>query len=125
MTGSERKAQADDERIIPWAEGSEAWNAIAGIVSDLYAVDLVTFLVQNPFACDTADNLAVYIGRKTTQVQPILDALADAGFVQVTEFGPLRVYELTSDPSRRQTLQQYVTWLREGYHWARLAIDQP
>ena len=37
----------------------------------------------------------------------------------------LRVYDLTAEPRRRQTLQQYVTWLQEGYHWARMALDQP
>jgi len=123
MPDSERTGRADDERIIPWAEGNGGWIALSRLVSDLTAVDLVTFFVQNPFACDTAENLAIRIGRKTSQVQPSLDVLAGAGFMQVTDMGSLRVYEMTPDPQHRQTLQQYVTWLQEGYHWTRLAID--
>jgi len=117
--------RADAEKIIPWAEGNGLWNTISQLVSELSAVDLVTFLVQNPYTCDTAEGLAVSIGRKATQIEPVLKALAEAGFLNVTAMGRLRVYDLTADPQRQQTLQQYVTWLREGYHWARMALDQP
>ena len=115
---------ADEEKAIPWAEGNGLWKTISQLVSDLAAVDLVTFLVQNPYTCDTAEGLAVCIGRKATQVEPALNALTEAGFLNVTMMGSLRAYDLTSDPQRRQTLQQYVTWLQEGYHWARIALDQ-
>ncbi len=120
-----RAERADEEKAIPWAEGDELWDTISRLVSDLPAVDLVTFLVQNPYTCDTADGLTVSIGRKVAQVEPILEALAEAGFLNVTVLGSLRVYDLTAEPRRRQTLQQYVTWLQEGYHWARMALDQP
>jgi hypothetical protein len=101
------------------------WTKISQLVSELPAVDLVTFLVQNPYACDTAEGLAVRIGRKVAQIEPVLEALSEAGFLNVTVMGRLRVYGLASDPWRQQTLQQYVTWLQEGYHWARMALDQP
>jgi len=120
-----RTELADEEKAIPWAEGNGLWNTISHLVSDLAAVDLVTFLVQNPYTCDTVDGLAVSIGRKVAQIQPALEALAEAGFLNVTVMGKLRVYDLTADLRRRQTLQQYVTWLQEGYHWARMALDQP
>ncbi|MBN1136195.1 MAG: hypothetical protein JXM73_06400 [Anaerolineae bacterium] len=117
--------RADEEKIIPWAEGNGLWNRISQLISDLPAVDLVTFLVQNPYTCDTAANLAVNIGRKVAQIEPVLEALAEEGFLNVTVMDRLRVYDLTDDPRHRQTLQQYVTWLREGYHWARMALNQP
>jgi hypothetical protein len=120
-----REERADEEKIIPWAEGNGLWNTISQLVSDLSAVDLVTFLVQNPHSCDTAEGLAVRIGRRVAQIEPALEALTKAGFLNVTVMGPLRVYDLVADPHRRQTLQQYVTWLQEGYHWARMALDQP
>ena len=119
-----REPQTDEERLIPWAEGNGTWQAISRLVSDLPSVDLVTFFVQNPYACDTVEGLAVRIGRQIAQVQPALGALAEAGFLNVTDLPDLRVYELTTDPKHRQTLQQYVAWLQEGYHWARLAIDR-
>ncbi len=120
-----REERADEEKTIPWAEGDGLWNTISQLASDLSAVDLVTFLVQNPYTCDTAEGLAVRIGRKVAQIEPALEALAEAGFLNVTVMGRLRVYDLTSDPRRQQTLQQYVAWLQEGYHWARIALDQP
>jgi len=120
-----REEWADNEKTIPWAEGNGLWTTISQLVSDLSGVDLVTFLVQNPYTCDTAEGLAVSIGRKVAQIEPVLDALAEAGFLRVTVMGQLRVYDLTADPRRQQTLQQYVTWLQEGYHWARMALDQP
>ena len=120
-----REERADEEKAIPWAEGNGLWNTISQLVSDLAGVDLVTFLVQNPYTCDTAEGLAVRIGRKVAQIEPVLKALTEAGFLNVTVMGNLRAYDLTSDPRRRQTLQQYVTWLQEGYHWARIALDQP
>ena len=120
-----REERADEEKAIPWAEGNGLWNTISQLVSDLAGVDLVTFLVQNPYTCDTAEGLAVRIGRKVAQIEPVLKALTEAGFLNVTVMGSLRAYDLTSDPRRRQTLQQYVTWLQEGYHWARIALDQP
>jgi len=119
-----RKRPPDQERIIPWAEGSGDWQTISALVSGLPAVDLVTFLVQNPYACDTAGGLAERIGRKAGEIQPVLDGLAAAGFMHITDLTSLRVYELTSNPRCRQMLQQYVIWLQEGYHWTRLAIDQ-
>lgn len=115
----------DEERIIPWAEGNGTWKAIADIVADLRGVDLVTFFVQNPNTVDIAAFLGERIGRKEDQIQPVLTALAAAGFLHLTVLGDLRVYHLTDDVQRRQTLQQYVMWLQEGYHWARMAMDRP
>ena len=120
-----REEQADEEKTIPWAEGNGLWNTISQLVSDLAAVDLVTFLVQNPYTVDTAEGLAVNIGRRAAQIKPALEALTEAGFLDATAMGSLLVYDLTSDPRRRQTLQQYVAWLQEGYHWARMALDRP
>jgi len=123
MPEADKQGPADEERSIPWAEGDGVWNVIARLASDLSVVDLVTFFVQNPFACDTAESLAIRIGRKPAQIAPGLAALVEAGFIKRHNLGPFAVYELTTDPQHRQTLQQYVTWLREGYHWTRLAID--
>jgi hypothetical protein len=124
MTRARKRTPADDERILPWAEGNGMWNAISRLASGLSAVDLVTFLVNNPYTCDTAESLAERIGRHPAQLQPVLDRLVEAGFLCASEVGSLRVYELTQETQRRQTLQQYVAWLQEGYHWTRLAIER-
>jgi hypothetical protein len=119
-----REERPNELKIIPWAEGNGLWKTISQLISDLPAVDLVTFLVQNPYTVDTAENLAVNTGRQVAQIEPVLETLTEAGFLNLTVMDDLRVYDLTSDPRRRQTLLQYVTWLQEGYHWARMALDQ-
>jgi hypothetical protein len=115
---------ADEEKAIPWAEGNGLWGTITQLVSDLVGVDLITFFVQNPYAYDSVESLATRVGRQVAQVRPVLESLVDAGLLIATELGSIRVYELTNDPLRRQTLQQYVMWLREGYHWARMVMDR-
>ncbi len=114
---------ADDEKAIPWAEGNGLWHTVSHLISDLPGVDLVTFFVQNPYTCDSVESIALCIGYREEQVEPTLRALADAGLLKSTPLGDLRLYELTDDPHHRQILQQYVSWLQEGYHWARMAID--
>jgi hypothetical protein len=115
---------ADEEKVIPWAEGNGLWGKISRLVSDLAGLDIVTFFVRNPYAYDSAEGLAVRIGRRVAHVQPVLDGLAEAGLLDVLEVGGVRIYELTDDPQLRQTLQQYVSWLQEGYHWARMVMDR-
>lgn len=116
--------QVDEEKVIPWAEGNGLWGKISDLVSDLSGVDIVTFFVQNPYTCDSAQSLAVRIGRRPEQIEPVLEGLAEAGLLNVVDLGDVHVYELTDDPDRRQTLQQYVAWLQEGYHWARMVMDK-
>jgi hypothetical protein len=124
-TSQEIARYADEEKVIPWAEGNGLWATITGSVSDLFGVDVVTFFVQNPYVCDSAASIAMRVGRQVAQVEPVLESLAGAGLLEVTDLASIRVYQLTDDPDRRQTLQQYVTWLQEGYHWARMVMDLP
>ena len=115
---------ADEEKVIPWAEGNGLWSTVAALASDLVGVDLATFFVQNPYTCDTAESLAVRIGRDVDHVEPVLEAFANARFLAKVELEDIQVYQLTDDPKHRQTLQQYVSWLQEGYHWARMVFDR-
>ena len=116
--------RADEDKVIPWAEGNGLWSVLSHLASDLVGADLVGFFVDNPYASDTAQSLAVRVGRQPFEVEPVLDALVEAGFLELVVLGSLRVYQVTEEPHRRQTLQQYTTWLREGFHWARLALDR-
>jgi hypothetical protein len=113
----------DEEKVIPWAEGNGLWSKISGLATDLAAVDVITFFAQNPYTCDSAESVAVRIGRDVAPVDAVLRAMAKAGFLDATEMAGLCVYNLTDASDRRQTLQQYVAWLRESYHWGRLVLD--
>jgi hypothetical protein len=114
----------DEDKVIPWAEGNGLWGTLSSLVSNLVGVDIVTFFVQNPYACDSAEELAVRVGRRAHLIEPVLESLVEAGFLDAVDLGGLRVYQLTQDPQSRQTMQQYATWLREGYHWARMVMDR-
>jgi hypothetical protein len=120
---SANRGLVDEEKVIPWAEGNGLWSTLSRLISDLSAVDIVTFFVQNPYTCDSAESLAVRIGRRARRVEPVLEGLAAAGLLHTVDLGDVRVYELTADAHKRQTLQQYVAWLQEGYHWARMVMD--
>ncbi|MBN1658841.1 MAG: hypothetical protein JXA93_10590 [Anaerolineae bacterium] len=119
----EQPSRADEEKVIPWAEGNGLWAEIARLTSDLSAIDVITFLVQNPHAIDTAQSIAERIGRRLETVAPILESLVDAGLVERINLEGMVIYQLAPDPHHQQTLQQYVTWIQEAYHWARLAIQ--
>lgn len=112
------------QAIIPWAEGNGLWTQITGLASSLSGIDVVTFFARNPHACDSAEQLAVRIGRKVDKVRHVLEALAAIDLLETVELDGMRVYRLVDDPQRRQTLQQYVIWLQEGYHWARMGMEQ-
>jgi hypothetical protein len=112
-----------DDKVIPWAEGNGLWDSISRLASNLVGVDIATFFVQNPYTCDSAQSLAERIGRPQEEVEPVLEGFAEANLLHTVDLGEIRIYELTNEPHRRQTLQQYVAWLREGYHWARMVMD--
>ena len=116
--------RADEDKVIPWAEGNGLWGTLTTLITDLVAADLVTFLVHNPYTCDSIAGLAMAIGRDPARIRPALESLVDAGFLQAIDLGDSCVYQLTDELHRRQTLQQYVTWLQEGYHWTRLAMGR-
>jgi len=113
-----------DEKVIPWAEGNGLWHTITELVSDLPGVDLVTFFVQNPYTFDSGGSIAIRIGYSPGEIEPVLEALHEAGLLEAMDLGGIQAYELTEDPHRRQTLQQYVSWLQEGFHWARMVMDR-
>lgn len=114
----------DDDKVIPWSEGKDLWATLNRLVSDLNGVDVITFFVQNPYAFDSAEGLAVRIGRAPERIGPVLERLVEAGFLRTGDLDGMRIYQMADDAHHRQTLQQYVTWLREGYHWARMVMDR-
>jgi len=114
----------DDDKVIPWSEGQGLWATLNRLVSDLNGVDVITFFVQNPYAFDSAEGLAVRIGRAPERIEPVLERLVEAGFLRTGDLDGMHIYQMADDAHHRQTLQQYVTWLREGFHWARMVMDR-
>jgi len=71
--------------------------------------DLVRFLRENPNTADTAENIAKYIGRNATTVEPELRELVECQIMEVRSVDGSPVYSLTSDASTRDLLDRFVT----------------
>ena len=71
--------------------------------------DLVRFLRENPNTADTAENIAKYIGRNATTVEPELRELVDCQIMEVKSVDGLTVYSLTTDADTRDLLDRFVT----------------
>jgi hypothetical protein len=70
--------------------------------------DLVRFFHDNPFAADTAENIARYTGREPFLVQNDLGALAQDDIVAVSEIANRRVYRLSKDAEVRELIGSFV-----------------
>lgn len=70
--------------------------------------DLVRFFHDNPFAEDTAENIARYIGREPYEIEAELAALVDEGIIQVSAIGQTRIYRMVKDAETRETIHQFV-----------------
>lgn len=70
--------------------------------------DLVRFFHDNPFAADTAENIARYTGREPYLVQNDLITLAHDGIVQVNLIAERQVYRLGKDPDMRELIHNFV-----------------
>lgn len=71
--------------------------------------DLVRFLRENPNTADTAENIAKYVGRNATTVEPELRELVDCEIMEVKTVDGLPVYSLTTDNSTRELLDRFIT----------------
>ena len=71
--------------------------------------DLIRFLRENPNTADTAENIAKYIGRNATTVEPELRELVDCQIMEVKSVDGLTVYSLTTDADTRDLLDRFVT----------------
>lgn len=70
--------------------------------------DLVRFLRENPNTADTAENIAKYIGRNATTVEPELRELVDSEIMEVKLVEGIPVYSLTADPSTRELIDRFI-----------------
>jgi hypothetical protein len=71
--------------------------------------DLVRFLRENPNTADTAENIAKYIGRNATTVEPELDELVDSGIMEVNRIDELPVYSFSTDQAVRDLVDRFIT----------------
>ena len=71
--------------------------------------DLVRFLRENPNTADTAENIAKYVGRNATTVEPELRELVDCQIMEVKQVDGMPVYSLSTDAGTRDLLDRFIT----------------
>lgn len=70
--------------------------------------DLVRFFHDNPFAADTAENIARYTGREQFLVQSDLGALTQDGIITAHTIANRQVYRLSKDTDVREMIGSFV-----------------
>lgn len=71
--------------------------------------DLVRFLRENPNTADTAENIARYIGRNASTVEPELQELVQSGIMEVKLVEGMSIYSLTQDADTRELLDRFIS----------------
>lgn len=70
--------------------------------------DLIRFFHDNPYAAETAENIAHSTGRDARTVETELDGLVDAGVLRQKTVSEFKIYMLASDAETRDIIQQFV-----------------
>ena len=70
--------------------------------------DLVRFFHDNPYAVDTADNIAQFTGRDYLSVEQELQELAERGVLECNNAGHQRIYRYVKDAEIRSLVERFV-----------------
>ena len=70
--------------------------------------DLVRFFHDNPYAIDTADNIAQFTGRDYLTVEQELQELAERGVLEGNNAGEKRIYRYSKDAEIRSLVERFV-----------------
>ncbi len=70
--------------------------------------DLVRFFHDNPYAIDTADNIAQFTGRDYLTVEQELQELAERGVLEGNNAGEKRIYRYVKDAEIRSLVERFV-----------------
>lgn len=71
--------------------------------------DLVRFFHDNPYAADTAENIARFAGRDARSVEKELRELVESGVLEVNVASNTRVYRYAKDPAMRDLVRLFVS----------------
>ncbi len=70
--------------------------------------ELVRFFHDNPFAADTADNIARFAGRDPRIVEQGLQELVTSGLLEASTAGTVRIYRYGKDQQARDLIGSFV-----------------
>jgi len=78
------------------------------IADSLVKWDLIRFFNDNPHAIDPAQTIAHFSSRETRDVERQLDALVDAGALNIRLVSGTKAYMLTTDAQMRARIQRFL-----------------
>jgi hypothetical protein len=93
-----RQAETDD-RLLDFVRSK---------VDSFVKWDLVRFFHDNPYAADTAENIAHFAGRDARAVERELQELVNSGVLDVNLAGNRRVYRYTKSEETRDLVRTFV-----------------
>src|SRR5664279_388791 len=70
--------------------------------------DLLRFFHDNPFAANTAENIARFAARDPHTVEKELQELVKCGVLQVSDAGSAQIYRYVKDQAMRDLVQSFV-----------------
>ena len=70
--------------------------------------DLIRFFNDNPHAVDPAETVARFISRDLQDVETQLDALVDAGVLNIRLVSRVKAYGLTNDATMRDRIARFL-----------------
>jgi len=90
-------------------EMNAAWRAfLRKTVNSFVKWDLVRFFHDNPHTVDTAENIAVSVGRDPQVLKPELDDLTSKGILERMSVTGATIYRLSSDETTRDLIHRFV-----------------
>jgi len=69
--------------------------------------ELMRFFDDNPHTADTAENIAIYLGRKASTVKLALENLVENGILKNKTLNGVPIYVLTSDEPTRALVDRF------------------
>ncbi len=69
--------------------------------------DLVRFFHDNPYAANTAENIARVAARDPRTVEPALDELVSSGILVANTVGAAQIYRFAKDQEIRDTIRSF------------------
>lgn len=86
----------------------QLFNFLKSGVNSFIKWDLVRFFHENSSTADTAEDIARYAGRTSTDIEKELIELVEAGILDRESVGELAVYSLVNDQATRDLIERFV-----------------
>lgn len=81
---------------------------VRGTVNTFIKWELVRFFHDNPYAANTAENIARFAGREPRLIEDGLEELVNSGLLEASTPGTVRIYRYAKDQNARDLVASFV-----------------